>query len=217
MENKSKRNAFNIILLIAYILLTVIFPILALSLVLFDEDISDYGFINGLWRFTFIFMSLPVYGIYAVKMITTYFPKINSKAVWIVLPAVATILVYAIKPEANLTEMLILSAFPMFIGFYTLLLLRALGIILFKRSKNTDKTPDNTKFAVKVKAVLFALVLFALLLFPAAAFSIIGFEMNTNNLQDYEAIAKFVFSIALFMYFHYRVFTRVLDEGYLKR
>lgn len=198
----NQRNKLNKTLLIIHFFVTVVVPMGVIFLAL-DKD-SNYlssKFLAGSFRILFFFIGIPIYFVYARKILLEKFPTKNLMALFMVISIMLPVIYSLIGTYDNLWEQLQLAGLNVYLG---LNILFSLGII-YRVFYNTAKGNIPLK--------LIMTLIIGVLFFYAPAYLLgYSFHLSVDGWSDYEGLAGFFFSILLVIVFHFKLLQKMARE-----
>jgi hypothetical protein len=202
------RTRANKILLNIYLVLGWVLPTAGLLLTIFM--IKQASFNESIWtkitRILFIFVTMPVYLIYARLIIIEIFPKKLLYALLFFVPYVLTFFNYYQHIHDNLLNFIALDSIPLFSGINLVLFLGLINLVYKKNKGATD---------VGI-VILLTLVIASLYLIPVIYFIVYGHYLNTLLQENYvPELIKYYLNILLVALFNVKVIKALYIKGVL--
>jgi len=213
MDKKIERTVLNQFLLVTYIFLVLLIPLAVLSVSLFRYE--KFFLIPGLPDKTvasiFLFVSLPVYLIYAFIIKKELFPDSLRGALYLFVPIVISYGSYLFGHGFNdILLFLIISSLPLYLGL-NLIFFTGFILLVYRESKYDTAKERFTKI------IVLAVIIF-LLFSPPVFFFLFGIRINLSDPDVFEfstRIILFITDILLMAFFHYKILIKMYDRGML--
>lgn len=213
MTKIKERARVNKTLLFIYIVLVLVIPVIALFASFgVSDNLKVYDtFLGTASRVLYVFVSLPVYAVYANIVIKELFPVSGRKVFYLFIPIIATWLIQIFdKGFTEFWDFLILNSLPLYLGL-NLVFVIGLFILIVINAKDES-------FGAIIGRVIASIIIIILIFAPPVYFFLLGIEMHSVDLVGYEkvrAVAMFIFTILLMAFFHYKIVIELYERGKL--
>lgn len=198
----SERTKTNKVLFVTHFVVTVAVPLLVVFIALdAHSDYAGSSFWTKAFRGLFFFIGLPVYFVYASKILLEKFPANNILSI-IMLGSVIWPIIYSLFSQGeNFFVNLQLAGLNVYLGLN----------ILFSLGMLQRVFGDTKKGNLPLKIIMLGVI--SILFFYAPAYLLgYSFYLTVDGWSDYEGLARFFLSILIIVITHFKLLRKMAKE-----